>query len=71
MSYDSWKTTPPRDDAYCPWCYADDADAERVADDDGLVWMCQTCGMTYHYPLSYAEMAREAKVAGQLDRAGL
>ena len=67
MSYDSWKTEPPDERAYCPYCLAPDED--NHADCTG--WFCVHCGARYDSPIGYDAMVSEAREEARLHRAGL
>ena len=66
MTYDAWKTTPPDDRRYCPYCYSDLEDARRI-DDERLV--CHSCGrvLAECYSLSHGAMIREGRIDATCD----
>lgn len=69
--YDDWKTTPPDERGYCPFCYASTEDADRVLDDDEPAWRCCDCGRIFDDPIGHDEMVREGREEARLHDAGL
>ena len=66
MTYDAWKTTPPDDRQYCPYCYAGLEDARHI-DDERLV--CHSCGrvLCECHSLSHGAMIREGRIDAKCD----